>query len=411
MKILLVHNSYQEPGGEDVVFQQEGELLRRAGHQVLEYRRSNHEIETYSAIRRLDLVRSTVWASDSRSTLGRLLRSNRPDLVHVHNTFPLISPSIYSVCHEERVPVVQSLHNYRLLCPAANFFRDGKPCEDCVQHGLWQGVEHACYHDSRFATAAVALMLAVHRQKKTWEKMVDLYIALTAFAREKFVEGGLPADRIVVKPNFLSFDPGGRTEAGSYALFVGRSSREKGLPTLLKAWPRLGQAIPLRIIGDSPSQSEMQAVAASLGSADIKFMGRLPREQAIAAMKQSRFLIFPSELYETFGLSIIEAFACGVPVIASNLGAMQEIVNDGETGLLFRPGDPEDLADKVAWAWSHAHDMERLGRNARLAYEAKYTAEKNYLALMEIYAKAAANRCATGALSNYRVAAEGGLSA
>jgi glycosyltransferase involved in cell wall biosynthesis len=355
-------------------------------------------------------MRTTVWASDSRSTVGRLLRSDRPDLVHVHNTFPLISPSIYSVCQEERIPVVQSLHNYRLLCPAANFFRDGKPCEECVQHGLLRGVAHACYRNSRVATATVALMLEVHRQKKTWEKMVDLYIALTAFARDKFVEGGLPARKIVVKPNFLSCDPGCGTGAGAYALFVGRSSLEKGLPTLLKAWARLGHPIPLRIIGDSPSQSEMQAMATSQGSADIRFMGRLPREQAIAQIKHARFLVFPSELYETFGLSIIEAFACGVPVIASNLGAMQEIVADGQTGLLFRAGDAQDLAEKVAWAWSHTDFMEELGRNARSVYEANYTAEKNYSALMEIYRQATASRCATNEVSSYCVA-EGGLSA
>lgn len=410
MKILLVHNSYQEAGGEDVVFHQEGQLLRWAGHQVIEYRRSNDEIEKYSAIRRLDLIRSTIWASDSRSTLGRLLEAERPDLVHVHNTFPLISPSIYSVCQERRIAVVQTLHNYRLLCPAANFFRDGKPCEDCLHHGLWQGVAHACYRNSRMATAAAALMLTVHRQKKTWEKMVDLYVALSAFARGKFIEGGLPADKIVVKPNFLSFDPGCRKVPGAHALFVGRLSPEKGLPTLLKAWSRLGQPVPLRIVGDSPSQPEMKALAASFGSPDIQFMGRLPREQAIAEIKRARFLIFPSEVYETFGLSIIEAFACGVPVIASNLGAMQEIVEAGQTGLLFRAGDAEDLAQKVAWAWSHTDAMEELGRNARAAYEAKYTAERNYLALMEIYGKAAANHSATDEVSGYRVA-EGGLSA
>src|SRR5579863_4407407 len=410
MKILLVHNSYQEAGGEDVVFQQEGQLLRWAGHQVIEYRRSNHEIEQGSVVRRLDLVRSTVWASDSRTAVGRLLHSERPDLVHVHNTFPLISPSIYSVCHEERIPVVQSLHNYRLLCPAGNFFRNGKPCEDCVHQGLQRSVAHACYRDSRPATAAVALMLAVHRRKKTFETMVDVYIALSAFARNKFVEGGLPAEKIVVKPNFLSVDPGCRIGSGSYALFVGRASHEKGLHTLLKAWTRLGHPLPLRIVGDSPTKSEMQAIAASQGSAEIRFMGRLPREEAIEQIKQARFLIFPSELYETFGLSIIEAFACGVPVIASNLGAMQEMVEDGQNGLLFRAGDAEDLAQKVAWAWSNVDSMEKFGRNARLKYEAKYTADKNYVALMEIYRQATANRCATGEVASYRVA-EGGVSA
>ena len=410
MKILLVHNSYLEPGGEDVVFEQENRLLRWAGHEVIEYCRRNDEIAAYSAMERLDLLRRTVWATDSRSEFSRLLHSSHPDVVHVHNTFPLISPSIYSVCQEARVPVVQTLHNYRLLCPQANFFRNGKPCEECMQQGLWRGIQHACYRNSRLATAGTVLMLAVHRQKRTWDKMVDLYITLSDFARRKFIAAGFQADKIEVKPNFLRSDPGGRTAPGSYVVFVGRSSPEKGLPTLIKAWRWLDKGIPLRIVGDSPYQAEMQEQAAQLQSADIRFLGRQPHEQTITAIKQSRFLVFPSELYETFGLSIIEAFACGVPVIASNLGAMSELVEDGRTGLLFRPGDSTDLAEKIAWAWNHPEIMEKLGRNARLTYEQKYTAEKNYSELMKIYAKAAARRCATATTADYQVA-ENGISA
>src|SRR5437773_3621463 len=228
MKILLVHNSYQQAGGEDVVFEQERQLLESAGHTVIQYCRSNWEAAGYSGIRSLALVRRTVWATDTRRDVVRLLDEEKPDLVHVHNTFVMISPSIYSACREAGIPVVQTLHNYRLYCPCATFFRDGHTCEDCIEHSLWRSVRHRCYRDSRAATAAVAVMLLVHRQQHTWTQDVNCYIALSEFARNRFVSAGLPADKIWVKPNFMHPDPGARPHnACEYALFVGRLSPEK----------------------------------------------------------------------------------------------------------------------------------------------------------------------------------------
>src|SRR6266567_3593650 len=195
MKILLVHNSYQQPGGEDVVFEQERQLLERAGHSVVTYCRSNWEVDAYQGLRRVALVRKTVWATDTRKEIARLLALEKPDLVHVHNTFVMVSPSIFSACQEAGVPVVMTLHNYRLYCPAATFFRDGHTCEDCVDHGLSQGIYHACYRESRAATATVALMLSVHRRRQTWLRDVDYYIALTEFARNRFLRAGLPSEK------------------------------------------------------------------------------------------------------------------------------------------------------------------------------------------------------------------------
>ena len=192
MKIAVVHNTYQQAGGEDVVFEQERKLLESAGHQVVTYERSNHEIDGFSAMQRLALVKRIVWATDSRREFAELLRREKPRLVHVHNTFQMISPSIYSACREANVPVVQTLHNFRLLCPAAEFFRNGGICEECLDHSLWRGVRYGCYRESRTATAAVALMLAVHRRLGTWTESVSSYIALSEFARKKFVQGGCP---------------------------------------------------------------------------------------------------------------------------------------------------------------------------------------------------------------------------
>lgn len=392
MKILLVHNTYQQPGGEDVVFSQERELLERAGHQVLTYCRSNWEIAGYSALKRLALVGRMVWAQDSRREIAGLIHREKPDLVHVHNTFLMVSPSIYSVCKEAHIPVVQTLHNYRLLCPAATFFRDGRVCEECLEHSLWRGVLHGCYRDSRAETSAVALMLAVHRWLGTWSEMVDSFIALSGFSRQKFIEGGIPTEKIAVKPNFVYADPGCRARSGEYALFIGRVSPEKGIRTLLAAWQRLQVRIPLRIIGGGPEREFLEEHATQMELSDVRFLGQLPRDEVIAALKGARFLLFTSEWYENFPMTIVEAFACGVPVVCSRLGAMEEIVADGRTGLHFTPGNADDLAAKVEWASAHPEEMAAMGRAARAEYEAKYTAQRNYPMLMEVYQKALAGK-------------------
>lgn len=361
----------------------------RYGHQVEIYVKSNHDIQDSTLASRLTLVKKTIWGGDTREEFADLIRRHRPDVVHVHNTFMRISPSIYSVCQEANVPVVQTLHNYRLFCSAATLFRNGQVCEECVEHSLWRGVSHGCYRNSRGATATVALMLAAHRTIGTWSRNVDCYIALTEFARQKSVASGLPAAKICVKPNFLAEDPGVRTEEGRYALYVGRLSPEKGLKTLFSAWQRAQNRIPLQIIGDGPMRAGLEAEAGSrLGP--VSFQGRLPRERTLNAIKGARFLLLPSEWYEGFPMTIAEAFACGVPVICSRLGAMAEIVDDHRTGLHFTAGNDEDLAQKVAWAWNHPAEMAEMGRAARHEYETRYTSQRNYSLLMDIYEQAIA---------------------
>ncbi len=385
MKIILVHNYYQHPGGEDVVFEQERQLLERNGHKVVTYCRSNWEVESYSGVNRLALVQRSIWSGETSRDFGDLLRRENPDLVHIHNTWVMISPSIYEACREADVPVVQTFHNYRLSCPAGTFFRNGRKCEECVDHGLWRSVLHACYRNSRPATAAVALMLAVHRLRRTWTKSIDSYIALSQFSRNVFLKAGLPAERVFVKPNFVHPDPGTCADRGEYALFVGRLSPEKRVSTVLSAWTHLGNRIPLFIIGGGPEGAQLQKEAALRGLTNIRFQGYLPRNQVLAFMGRARFLIFSSEWYENFPVTIAESFACGVPVICSRMGAMQEIVDDGRTGFHFTPGAAEELAEKVEWAWNHAKRMRAMGMEARREYESKYTAEKNYPLLMEIY--------------------------
>jgi len=385
MKILLAHNSYLQAGGEDVVFDQERQLLELHGHRVITYVRSNHDVDGFSAVQRVGLLTQIISSGDSKREILQILRAEIPDLVHVHNTFLMISPSIFEACREAGVPVLQTLHNYRLLCPTATFFRDGKVCEECNEHGLWRSVWHGCYRGSRPTTAAVALMLQVHRARHTFDESVSGYLALTKFARRKFIEGGLQGEKIHVKPNFVSPDPGERAAPGNYAIFAGRLSEEKGVSTLLAAWALLPAPIPLIIVGDGPLRAELETEVAKRNLHEVAFRGWLSLEDTRAAIQQARFLIIPSLWYEAFSLNIVESFACGTPVLCSRLGAMEENVSDHRTGLHFTAGDAEDLAEKTSWAWSHPVELAAMGREARHEYETRYTAEENYSMLMKIY--------------------------
>jgi glycosyltransferase involved in cell wall biosynthesis len=385
MKVLIIHNSYQQPGGEDVVAAQEAVLLRQAGHEVIEYRRSNREVKALNLWNKLILPKQVIWAGNTVQDLRALIHQEKPHVAHFHNTFLMISPSAYHVCQEMSIPVVQTLHNYRLLCPRADFFRNGRVCEECLgKTPPWPGIVYGCYRGSRAQTAVVATMLTVHRWLKTWNEQVDVYIALTEFARQKFIQSGLPAEKIVLKPNFVDPDPGMREGVGDYALFVGRFSPEKKLVTLLKAWEKL-RGIPLKLVGNGQQEHHIQQLVREFGLENVKFLGQRPHDQVLAFMKKARLLIFPSEWYEGFPLVLAEAFACGVPVVASRLGSMAEIVEDGRTGLFFTPGDSDDLAAKVEWGFTHPQEMAQMGRRARQEFGAKYTGDRNREGLLNIY--------------------------
>lgn len=395
MKIVLVHNSYKFPGGEDVVFKNERSLLQSAGHEVISYCRSNFETDKYPGIRRVQLAAQTVWSGQTKRQFGELLRLHRPDVVHVHNTLAIISPSVYSACWQLKIPVVQTLHNYRLLCPAGSLFRDGHACSECVDHSLWRGVWHGCYRGSRAATGVVAATLKAHRWAGTWTSKIDIYIALTRYARREFIEGGLPANKIVVKPNFVSVDPGEHDgRQGSYFLFIGRLTREKGLQTLLRAWELLPRNIPLCVVGDGPIRPDLQQISGRAGLTQVSFLGQQSQAKVQELMKGALCVVFPSEWPEQFGLVTIESFACSVPVLTSNVKALEDIVSHDRTGLIFRSADPADLAEKVQFAWKNQDYMRTLGQNARGEYLDKYTSKKNLAMLIEIYKRAIDSRAA-----------------
>ncbi len=385
MRILLAHNYYLQRGGEDVVLEGERELLRRKGHTVVEFLRRNSSINEQG---RVATAVSAIWSLRARKELGRVLRSENIDVAHFHNTFPLLSPSVYSACHDAGVPVVQTLHNYRWLCPAATFYRDGGICEECLDKSLpYPSVVHACYHGSRPQSLIVAGMLAVHRYARTLQKLVSVFVAPTEFLKDMFVQNGFSPGQIMVKPYFVSPDPGEREAAGDYALFLGRLSEEKGIRTLLKAWASLA-SIPLKIAGDGPLSGEVEKYLGSNPDRLVQAMGYQKNCEVMPLLKKSLFLVVPSDCYEVLPNVILEAFACGVPVVVPSHGALRKIVRDGINGLHFAPGDGVDLAKKVAWAYEHPQELLQMGKNNRREYEDRYTADRNYEMLFEIYRKA-----------------------
>lgn len=409
--ILIVHNRYRQAGGEDAVVDAEAELLAGHGHRVDRLIVDNDAIpDRPSAAQRVRLATRTVWASAAAAAVSERAGSVRADVVHVHNFLPLLSPAIHGAARSTGAAVVQTLHNYRLICPAATLFRDGAPCEDCVGLRIaLPAIVHACYRDSRAQTAAVTAMLAVHRARRTWHRDVDAFIALTEFGRDRFIAGGLPADRLVVKPNFASDvgDPHAdesmtrRRFANGPVLFVGRLAPEKGIRALLAAWHRVDRGRQLRIVGGGPLVDDVRT--ATVATPGITFVGPVSRDEVQAEMRSAAVMVFPSEWYEGMPLSLIEAFAAGLPVVASRLGAMESMIEDGRSGILVGPGDPEALAAGIARALADPSGLAAMGRAARSIYLDTYAPEPNYARLAAIYRSAVARRAA----STRRVAADG----
>ena len=334
------------------------------------------------------------WSSPSRDLLAREVRRFRPDVVHVHNFFPLLSPSIYEACAETGVPVVQTLHNYRIICPGALLMRGGRPCEECVTGSAWRAVRHGCYRDSRLATLPVAYMVQTHRARGTWHRRIDRFIALTRFARAKFVEAGLPAARIVVKPNFVEEAMPPTAPSGGVhprALLIGRLSREKGVHVVAQAWKRL--RVPLQVAGAGPMENLLRGAR----HPDVTLLGHLSRGEVATAIRDSSFVVLPSIWYEGFPLVVPEAFSAARPIVASRIGGIGELVEDGRTGLLVEPGDPEDLARKVAWMARHPTAARTMGQRARDEYLRRYTPEINYRQLARAYREVLARRRRAGA--------------
>ena len=385
MRILLAHNAYRSgaPSGEDIVFQNERSLLEKHGHEVTTYERYNDDIDASGFSEKIKLALSGAWSQESYADISRKIAGFRPDVAHFHNTFPLISPSAYGACQDHDVPVVQTLHNYRLICAGALLQRNGKPCEDCVGRWLLPALLHRCYRNSLPATGALVWMLARNRWNKTYHTLVNRYIALTEFSANRLTAGGLPGNRIMIKPNFLPSPPEQGDGDGDYVAYIGRLSSEKGIHTLLKAWRNIGD-VPLKIVGSGDAQDDLIRFADE-NNLPVEFLGLRPREEVLNIVRHAKLIVIPSEWYEGFPMVALEAYACGTPIVASRIGSLAEIVKDGYTGLVFNPGDATDLSDKVRFLLSHPDILLTYRKNARALFDAEFYAERNHEILMEIY--------------------------
>ncbi|WP_299410951.1 glycosyltransferase family 4 protein [Acaryochloris sp. IP29b_bin.148] len=381
LHILQIHNHYLARGGEDESFSAECQLLRQRGHQVGTYVENN---KTISSLGLWKTGLNAIWSQPSYRAIRALLQQSTYDVVHTQNFFPLISPSVYFAARAEGVPVVQSLRNFRLSCPSGLFFRKGAVCEDCKGKIMpWPSILHRCYRNSWTATSAAALIIGVHNVLNTWQSMVDLYVVPTHFVREKFIQCGFLEDKIFVKPNFVYPDRSMGDGEGGYALFVGRLTPEKGIRTLLTAWESLHTKIPLKIVGEGPLAPLVQAASSKCHS--VEWLGTKTLAEVYELMGRAMVLVMPSEWYETFGRVVIESFSKGTPVIASNIGAIAELVDSGRTGLHFQSGNHAELIHQVNWTVDHPLQRQRMRKAARAEFLTKYTAEENYKLLMEIY--------------------------
>jgi len=387
MRILQVHNYYRDRGGEDIVADAEAARFTAAGHVVERFLVHNDDIRGLAGAATTALL--TPFNPFAAARLRRVIKAFRPDVAHVHNVFPRLSPAIFRTLRRHHVPSVLTLHNYRILCPTAVLLHEGQVCERSLGRSTLWAVPARVYRGSAIGTASLVAMIELHKALGTWTRDVDAFIALTPFARETFIRAGLPAARIHVKGNATD-DPGepAATTARTGALSVGRLSPEKGIAVLLDAARTTGA--PLTIVGDGPLRSACEAAARDAPS--ITLTGRLPPDEVARHMRQAAVLVLPSVCHEMFPMALVEAFANGLPVIASRLGALASLVEDGRTGLLFEPGDPRDLAERLTWALAHPREMEEMGRNARHRYKAAFTPSATDARLREIYAAAMERR-------------------
>ncbi|WKB55316.1 glycosyltransferase family 4 protein [Eleftheria terrae] len=383
-RILVVQNHCVGFGGDDVVVANESAMLVAHGHEVSLWAMRNDEAQGLGG--QIQTAWRLTHNPHAHEQLAKHIARFRPDVVHCHNLFPRVTLAAYEAAAQARVPVVQTLHDFRSVCCANGFlYRQGQTCDRCVTGSTYWGAWHRCYRGSWLGSLLVARSLDVHRRAGTHRRRVHRFIALSESSRQRFIEAGLPRERLVVKPNFIA-DPGSPppAQARDGALFVGRLSPEKGLVTLAEAWKHLSH--PLQVLGAGPLEPALRAVSTPW----MELRGHCGAAEVTQAMRQSRILVMPSECLEGFPLVIVEAFANGLPVIASRLGAMAEIIDDGVTGLLFSPGRADELAARVAWAMAHPQEMAQMGRAARHRYRERYGAEANYRQLLQIYEEAVA---------------------
>ncbi len=385
MRVLLVHCFYRSsaPSGEDSVYRNEKKLLEDNGYEVITYEKYNDNLDNTSALKKLAAGAEFVWSSQAFREITSVIKKHKPDVAHFHNIFPQISTSAYAACNKLGVPVVQTLHNFRYICPAGLLQRNNKPCEKCIEGSLLSALVHKCYRNSFIATFPMATMIAFNRVTGNFANNVDRYIALTQFGKTRFMAGGLPQDKISVKPNFVNDVGDASANIGDYMLYVGRLTQEKGVVTLIEACKQT-KHIPLKILGDGELRGQLESVCIQ-HDLNVEFLGYQNKDTVISMLKNSRFLVLPSECYEGFPVTIAEAYACGKPVLGSKIGSLNEIIEENITGRKFTFGSPEALAECMKSMWSDTATLQIMSKNSRTAFDEKYNPEINLHMLAGIY--------------------------
>jgi glycosyltransferase involved in cell wall biosynthesis len=395
LRIMVVHNWYRSanPSGENRVVEREGAALAARGHELIRFERHSDDIADWPLPKKTGLPARIIWSREAHQALRAELRSQRPDVVHIHNTFPLLSPAVLYACREESVPVVITLHNYRLMCAAGSFFRDGAICQDCVTGPAIQAVRHGCYRDSRLATVPIFVSNRTHRQ--AWRSMVSAYIFISAAQRDLLSGLGLPPDRVFVRHNLIprrDVPPSSRENA---VLFAGRLEEAKGVRVLMSAWDRYleqpgSPGLKLIIAGTGILQPEVAAWAATRPS--VQLTGQVTADVCTDLMARSRAVILPSAWAEPFGLVAVEAMAAGSPCIAAAHGALPELVTHGVDGTLVPPSDPGALAEAIADVQARPDVYAGYGEAARDSYQKRFDPEENLDQLVDIYRFAITHR-------------------
>lgn len=383
--VLLVHNYYQQAGGEDAVVEREKQMLEHHGHKVLLYTRHNDELNSFAG--KINFFFSFLYSHKSYYEIKEMIIREKIDIVHMHNTFPLITTSAYRAAHDAGALVVQTLHNFRLICPGALYLRDKKVCEECNRYGFYAAIKHSCYRKSKLQTAMAVFAMLYGRKKHLYEE-VDAYIALTEFNKKKF-EKEFPACRgkTYVKPNFIDGEyneQDGNVKSTDSFVFIGRLSEEKGIEVLLDAFRRLPNQ-KLDMIGAGPMEGQIKNYLLSNHMENVILLGQMSRNDLMQHLATSKALIVPSIWYEGFPLTMIEAFSCGIPIIGSHLGNIAVVIDDMEDGLLFNPGDAGHLMAQIERLSKDAGLYRHLKEGAKQKYLTQYTEKQNYECLLKIY--------------------------
>jgi glycosyltransferase involved in cell wall biosynthesis len=399
LKILLAHNFYGSaaPSGENSVYLAEKELLKSHEHSIIEFSRHSDEIRDRGFLGKLQGGLVTPWNPFTAKKIRQLLKTEKPDILHVHNTFPLLSPSIFHAVKEFPTATVLTLHNYRIFCAAAIPMRNSNICTECLEkQSIFPALKYGCYRESRLNTLPLTIMIGLHRRLGTWSRLIDAFIALTEFQKDKMVKAGLPAEVVHVKPHFYPDPPLPLPwrEREEKIVFIGRMGKEKGVHILIEAWRLWGESAPkLEMIGEGPEWRRIrESVHGTKVEDKITFLGQLPFSKGQELLAKAKLLVLPSLCFEGFPMVIREAFALGVPVAASRIGAIPFIIKEGINGVMFKPGDSTDLLKMVKPLWENSVKLSVMAEAARKEFEEKYTADTNYDILMEIYREAILRR-------------------